>query len=80
MIAHDTRRIAAQPLDLGRPFAILAARLKIWAAGRAEALEARRARSRELRQLARYSDAELRDIGLSRTDFIAIAEGTFRRD
>jgi uncharacterized protein YjiS (DUF1127 family) len=41
---------------------------------------ARRARARELRELYRCSDRELWDMGLSRSDFLAIEKGTFRRD
>lgn len=79
-LTHDTRLTAAQPLDLGRPAAILLARLRVWTATHIDALAARRTRGQELRQLARYTDRELRDLGLSRTDFVAIAEGSFRRD
>ena len=40
---------------------------------------ARRARARELRELYSCSDRELSDMGLSRSDFLAIEKGTFRR-
>jgi uncharacterized protein YjiS (DUF1127 family) len=40
----------------------------------------RRARAEELRELYRCTDRELRDIGLSRSDFMAIEKGTYRRD
>ena len=43
-------------------------------------LEQRRARARELRELYRCTDRELWDIGLSRSDFLAIENGTYRRD
>jgi uncharacterized protein YjiS (DUF1127 family) len=43
-------------------------------------LEQRRARARELRELYRCSDRELWDIGLSRSDFLAIEKGTYSRD
>lgn len=40
---------------------------------------ARRARGRELRELYNCSDRELRDIGLSRSDFLAIEKGVYRQ-
>jgi uncharacterized protein YjiS (DUF1127 family) len=40
----------------------------------------RRKRARELRELYRLSDRELLDMGLSRSDFPAIAKGTYRRE
>ncbi len=79
-LTHDTRITAAQPLDLGRPLAILAARLKVRAADMAARLARRREFSREMRQLRRFTDAELHDIGLSRSDILAIEAGSFRRD
>ncbi len=79
-LAHDTRLVAAQPLDLGRPLAILAARLKVWAADRTARLARHRELSREMQQLSRFTDGELRDVGLTRGDFPAIAAGSFRRD
>ena len=41
---------------------------------------ARRKRARELRDLYRFSDRELWDVGLSRSDLPAIADGTYRRE
>ena len=41
---------------------------------------ARRKRARELRELYRFSDRELWDVGLSRSDLPAIADGTYRRE
>jgi uncharacterized protein YjiS (DUF1127 family) len=43
-------------------------------------LAQRRARARELQELYRCSDRELWDIGLSRSDFLAIEKGTYSRD
>jgi uncharacterized protein YjiS (DUF1127 family) len=43
-------------------------------------LAQRRARAEELRELYRFTDRELWDIGLSRSDFMAIERGTYRRD
>jgi uncharacterized protein YjiS (DUF1127 family) len=39
-----------------------------------------RAQARELEDLYRFSDRELWDIGLSRSDFLSIEQGTYRRD
>ena len=40
----------------------------------------RRARAREMQDLYRCSDRELSDMGLSRSDLMAIQNGSFRRD
>jgi uncharacterized protein YjiS (DUF1127 family) len=40
----------------------------------------RRVRAREMRELYGLSDRELWDVGLSRSDFLAIEQGTYRRD
>jgi uncharacterized protein YjiS (DUF1127 family) len=40
----------------------------------------KRTRARELRELHRFSDRELWDIGLSRSDILAIEKGSFSRD
>jgi uncharacterized protein YjiS (DUF1127 family) len=41
---------------------------------------ARRQRAREIQRLQAFSDRELWDLGLGRSDLRAIAEGTYRRD
>jgi uncharacterized protein YjiS (DUF1127 family) len=41
---------------------------------------ARTKRNHEMRELARFSDRELWDIGLSRSDILSIENGTYRRD
>jgi uncharacterized protein YjiS (DUF1127 family) len=41
---------------------------------------AHRHRARELRELFALDERELRDLGLSRSDFISIRNGTYRRD
>jgi uncharacterized protein YjiS (DUF1127 family) len=41
---------------------------------------ARRKRAREVQDLYRFTDRELWDVGLSRSDLPAIADGTYRRD
>jgi uncharacterized protein YjiS (DUF1127 family) len=40
----------------------------------------RRRRARELNELFSFSERELRDLGLSRSDFMSIQNGTFHRD
>jgi uncharacterized protein YjiS (DUF1127 family) len=42
--------------------------------------QARRRRSRELNELFAFDERELRDLGLSRSDFVSIENGTYRRD
>jgi uncharacterized protein YjiS (DUF1127 family) len=42
--------------------------------------QARRRRSRELSELFAFDERELRDLGLSRSDFISIENGTYRRE
>ncbi len=39
-----------------------------------------RDRDRELQELHRFSDRELWDVGLSRSDIMSIESGTYRRD
>jgi uncharacterized protein YjiS (DUF1127 family) len=41
---------------------------------------ARRRAARELEELFQRTDYELRDMGISRSDFPAIMQGTYRRD
>jgi len=48
---------------------------------RARALWAeKRTRARELGELHRFSDRELWDVGLSRSDIMSIEQGVYRRD
>jgi uncharacterized protein YjiS (DUF1127 family) len=42
--------------------------------------QAHRRRSRELRELFSLEERDLRDLGLSRSDFMSIHNGTYRRD
>jgi uncharacterized protein YjiS (DUF1127 family) len=46
----------------------------------AAAWAVRRKRAREMRDLYRFSDRELWDVGLSRADLPAIARGRYRRE
>jgi uncharacterized protein YjiS (DUF1127 family) len=41
---------------------------------------ASRTRARELRELFAFDDHDLRDLGLSRSDFMALRDGTYRRE
>ena len=49
-------------------------------AGIAARWHARRHRARELHELFALDERELRDLGLSRSDFVSIQNGTYRRD
>ncbi len=40
----------------------------------------KRARAREMSELKRLTDRELWDLGLSRSDFLSIEQGTYRCD
>ncbi len=44
------------------------------------ALAAARRRARELQDLAMFTDRDLWDVGLSRSDLMAIEKGIYRRD
>lgn len=60
----------------GGLFAFVSARLQTARARWAE----KRAHDRDMADLLRFSDRELWDIGISRSDFTAVDNGTFRRD
>ncbi len=51
-----------------------------WFSRQVSALQARRQRARELHDLAMFSDRDLWDVGLSRSDLMAIEKGVYRRD
>jgi uncharacterized protein YjiS (DUF1127 family) len=73
LIAGDRQKTAR---DVGALLSPLLMRLH-----RAHAYwSARRTQARELRELHRFSDRELWDIGLSRSDILSIEKGTYRRD
>ncbi len=55
-------------------------RLRARFARLADALAARRLRAQQMRELNAFSDRELWDVGLSRSDFMAIEKGVYRRD
>lgn len=62
--------------NTGGLFALVSAKLQNARARWAE----KRAHDRDMADLYRFSDRELWDIGISRSDFVAVNNGTFRRD
>jgi uncharacterized protein YjiS (DUF1127 family) len=54
--------------------------LGAWITRRMAALAAARRRARELQDLAMFTDRDLWDVGLSRSDLMAIEKGIYRRD
>lgn len=65
---------------LPRKFRALMAQAHVRLHRMADAWIARRERARQIQDLYRFSDRELWDIGLTRSDIDAIANGHFRRD
>ncbi len=53
---------------------------RAWIAARMAARAERRRHRRELADLAQFSDRELWDVGLSRSDLMALDMGLYRRD
>lgn len=51
-----------------------------WLARRVATWQERRRHRRDLADLARFTDHELWDIGLARSDMLAIEKGVYRRD
>jgi uncharacterized protein YjiS (DUF1127 family) len=69
-ITHAPSAAAGLPIPRVRsPFARWA---QLWAA--------RRLRNQQMRELHSFSDRELWDVGLSRSDFMAIEQGAYTRD
>jgi uncharacterized protein YjiS (DUF1127 family) len=62
--------------DIGTLLAAIRTRLHRLAA----AWIKRHSRARELRELSRFTDRDLWDVGLSRSDVWSIERGTYRRD
>jgi uncharacterized protein YjiS (DUF1127 family) len=54
--------------------------LSAWIHRRLEIWQAKRRHARDMRDLAQFSDQELWDMGLSRSDMMALEKGVFRRD
>lgn len=54
--------------------------LGTWLFRRLAAFSQRRRHAREMADLATYSDRELWDLGLSRSDLMSVERGTYRRD
>jgi uncharacterized protein YjiS (DUF1127 family) len=51
-----------------------------WISRRVAAFADRRRRAREMHDLAMFTDRDLWDVGLSRSDLMAIEKGIYRRD
>jgi uncharacterized protein YjiS (DUF1127 family) len=73
LISGNPQRIAS---DAGKFLSAMLARLHRIGTSWTE----RRARAREMGDLYRFTDRELRDLGLSRSDLWAIKRGTFHRE
>ncbi len=54
--------------------------LGAWLSRRLATFIERRRHAREMADLAAYSDRELWDLGLSRSDLMSVDRGTFHRD
>ncbi len=54
--------------------------LRAWLARRVAAVARRHRHAREMADLAKFSDRELWDLGLSRSDLMAVERGLYRRD
>ena len=51
-----------------------------WFSRRTALWTANRRRTREIQELARFTDRDLWDVGLSRSDLMALEKGSYRRD
>lgn len=54
--------------------------LRSWLSRRLAAWAEKRRYARDMQDLASFSDRELWDLGLSRSDLLAVERGVFRRD
>ncbi len=54
--------------------------LSTWVSRQFAAWSAARRRARDVRDLSQFSDRDLWDVGLSRSDMMALEKGTFSRD
>jgi uncharacterized protein YjiS (DUF1127 family) len=54
--------------------------LRFWLSRRYAAWIEKRRYARDMRDLASFSDRELWDLGLSRSDLMAVERGVFKRD
>lgn len=73
LIAGNQQKIST---DAGKFLSAIHARLNSLAAS----WVASRTRARQMRDLHRFNDRELWDVGLSRADVWSIERGTYRRD
>jgi uncharacterized protein YjiS (DUF1127 family) len=78
-IADDAQLIAAGAQPIMSTAHAWLARLQAGLGRLGASWRTRRRRSREVQELAAFSDRELWDLGLGRSDLQAIANGTYRR-
>jgi uncharacterized protein YjiS (DUF1127 family) len=79
-ISGNTRVAAGGQLPVVHMARFWLARLQTGLGRLGVSWKARRRRARELQELAAFSDRELWDLGLGRSDLKAIANGTHHRD
>jgi uncharacterized protein YjiS (DUF1127 family) len=75
-LSNDTYPIAGGHAEIGTWLSSIRARLNRLGTWWAE----RRATYHEMQELNAFSDRELWDVGLSRSDIMAIENGTYRRE
>jgi uncharacterized protein YjiS (DUF1127 family) len=78
-ISDDAQFIAGGPQPIVSRARAWLARLQAGPGRLGASWRTRRRRSREVQELAAFSDRELWDLGLGRSDLHAIASGTYRR-
>jgi uncharacterized protein YjiS (DUF1127 family) len=78
-ISDDAQFIAGNPQPIVSTARAWLARLQAGFGRLGASWRTRRRRSREVQELAAFSDRELWDLGLGRSDLHAIASGTYRR-
>jgi uncharacterized protein YjiS (DUF1127 family) len=78
-MSDDAQLIAEGPQPIASAASAWLARLPAGLGRLSASWRARRQRSREVQELAAFSDRELWDLGLGRSDLQAVANGTYRR-
>ena len=79
-ISGNPQLIAEHPQAIVSTAKAWLARLRAALGRRGASWTARRQRSGEIEELAAFSDRDLSDLGLGRSDLQAIINGTYRRD
>lgn len=79
-ISDNVRLIAEGPMPVVRMAGAWRAWLQAGLGRFGASWRARWQRAREIQELAAFSDRELWDLGLGRSDLQAIINGTYRRD